>query len=97
MRAAIVNQESERAEQIACRFTEDRRLLQALDGEAGEERVELALPVAELRRTLARLRDGAIAQLAGEHPEGERGRERSILAVAVCDQLVWECDGALSR
>jgi hypothetical protein len=97
MRSAIVDQEPERAKRLACEFTEDRRLLRALDGEAVDGRIQLALPLAELRGTLTRLHDGALAQLAGEHPDGEAGRERSILAAAVCDQLVWECDRALGR
>jgi hypothetical protein len=97
MRSAIVDQEPERAQRIACEFMEDRRLSQALEGDAVKGGIELGLPLAELQGTLTRLRDGALSQLAGEHPEGDRGRERSILALAVCDQLIWECDGLLSR
>jgi hypothetical protein len=83
------------ADRLGTEFDEDRHLLHILTLNATDMEAALVAPSPGLHRSLARLREGAAAELANdhEHPPGQlatttQDTEKARLAVDACDLLL---------
>jgi hypothetical protein len=93
---ALRDGDSSEVARAGTEFEEDRALLTVLTAEPSVCDAELAEPSAALRRSLARLRESAAAELAVEEMRASsfsasaQTQERARVAISTCDQLLGE-------